>query len=156
LCSNSGQPAADRLPVWFQPLQQAGIAHACGTLVGCPVGFERDAVCLRCRSPPACAGDRLSSLAGAFAALAALAASWLRCRHPVGGRGHGPPNETVPGARIGTARFALLGVAFVTTGWRLAPADPEGRSVGADVQRVGLLPGLLLPSGEAHQCLALV
>ena len=39
---------------------------------------------------------------------------------------HGLPNETVPdSARIGTARLALLGVAFVTVWLAIAaPADP--------------------------------
>jgi cation/acetate symporter len=122
----------DRLPVWFQLLQQAGIARVDvrGPLVGLGnVGFERDAVLF---ALPIAAGLPqvivYLSLAGALAAaLAALAASMVAAAAILSEDVvHGLPNETVPdSARIGTARLALLGVAFVTVWLAIAaPADP--------------------------------
>jgi cation/acetate symporter len=122
----------DRLPVWFQLLQQAGIARldARAPLVGLSnVGFERDAVLF---ALPIAAGLPqvivYLSLAGALAAaLAALAASMVAAAAILSEDVvHGLPNETVPdSARVGTARLALLGVAFVTVWLAIAaPADP--------------------------------
>jgi cation/acetate symporter len=122
----------DRLPVWFQLLQQAGIARidARAPLVGLGnVGFERDAVLF---ALPIAAGLPqvivYLSLAGALAAaLAALAASMVAAAAILSEDVvHGLPNETVPdSARVGTARLALLGVAFVTVWLAIAaPADP--------------------------------
>ncbi len=122
----------DRLPVWFQLLQQAGIARldAKGPLVQLSnVGFERDAVLF---ALPIAAGLPqvivYLSLAGALAAaLAALAASMVAAAAILSEDVvHGLPNETVPdSARVGTARLALLGVAFVTVWLAIAaPADP--------------------------------
>jgi len=124
--------APDRLPAWFQLLQQAGIARIEGKapLVGfTSVGFERDAVLF---ALPVAAGMPqvivYLALAGALAAaMAALAASMVAAAAILSEDVvHGLPNETVPdSARIGTARLALLGVAFVTVWLAIAaPADP--------------------------------
>ena len=93
------------------------------------VGFERDAVLF---ALPIAAGMPqvivYLSLAGALAAaMAALAASMVAAAAILSEDVvHGLPNETVPdSARIGTARLALLGVAFVTVWLAIAaPADP--------------------------------
>jgi cation/acetate symporter len=122
----------DRLPVWFQLLQQAGIARieGQGPLVGFTgVGFERDAVLF---ALPVAAGMPqvivYLSLAGALAAaMAALAASMMAAAAILSEDVvHGLPNEPVAdSARIGTTRLALLGVAFVTVWLAVAaPADP--------------------------------
>jgi cation/acetate symporter len=122
----------DRLPVWFQLLQQAGIARVDtkAPLVGLAnIGFERDAVLF---ALPIAAGLPqvivYLSLAGALAAaLAALAASMVAAAAILSEDVvHGLPNEAVPdSARVGTARLALLGVAFVTVWLAIAaPADP--------------------------------
>jgi cation/acetate symporter len=126
-----GHPG-DSLPVWFQLLQQAGIARIEAKtqvvrLAG--IGFERDAVLF---ALPIAAGFPqvivYLALAGALAAaLAALASSLVA----IGGIlaediVYGLPDETAPdAARIGTARVAMLGAAFVTTWLAIAaPADP--------------------------------
>ena len=93
------------------------------------VGFERDAVLF---ALPVAAGMPqvivYLALAGALAAaMAALAASMVAAAAILSEDVvHGLPNETVPdSARIGTARLALLGVAFVTVWLAIAaPADP--------------------------------
>jgi cation/acetate symporter len=124
--------AVDRLPAWFQVLQQAGIAKvgAKASLVKVAgISFERDAALF---SLPIAAGMPqvlvYLALAGALAAaLAALASSLLAIASIVAEDViHGLPNETVAdGARIGTARVALLGAAFVTTWLAIGlPADP--------------------------------
>lgn len=122
----------DRLPTWFRVLQQAGIAALDGRtqpIALSSIGFERDAVLF---ALPIAAGLPqvvvYLSLAGALAAaLAAIAASMnaaasILAEDVV----HGLPSETVPeSSRIGTARLALLGVAFVTVWLAIAaPADP--------------------------------
>lgn len=124
--------AADRLPAWFQVLQQAGIAKIdtkapLVKLAG--ISFERDAALF---SLPIAAGLPqvlvYLALAGALAAaLAAFASSLVAIAAIVAEDVvHGLPNETVPdSARIGTVRVALLGAAFVTTWLAIGlPADP--------------------------------
>jgi cation/acetate symporter len=122
----------DRLPTWFQVLQQAGIAHIYGTapqVSVTSVGFARDGVLF---ALPIAAGlPRVIvhlSLAGALAAaLAALATSMTAAAAILSEDVvHGLPNEVVAdSARVGTARVALLGVGFVTTWLAIAaPADP--------------------------------
>ncbi len=126
-----GQPG-DRLPIWFQLLQQSGIARVASKtqVVGfSDIGFERDAALF---ALPIAAGFPQAliylSLAGALAAaLAALSASLVALSAIVAEDVvHGLPNETVPdAARIGTARVALFGAAFVTAWLAIAaPADP--------------------------------
>jgi cation/acetate symporter len=122
----------DSLPLWFQLLQQAGIARIEAKtqvvrLAG--ISFERDAVLF---ALPIAAGFPqvvvYLALAGALAAaLAALASSLVA----IGGIlaediVYGLPDETAPEtARIGGARVAMLGAAFVTTWLAIAtPADP--------------------------------
>jgi len=126
-----GQPG-DSVPVWFQLLQQAGIARVTSkaqllTLGG--ISFERDAVLF---SLPIAAGLPQVlvhlALAGALAAaLAALAASLTAIAAILAEDiVHGLPSGTTPeAARITTARIALLGAAFVTVWLAIAaPADP--------------------------------
>lgn len=126
-----GQPA-DRLPAWFQALQAAGIAHVATTTPTVnfvDVSFDRDAV-LFSLSFAAGFPDVLVylALAGALAAaLAALAAALvagaaLLSEDIV----HGLQTEAAPdGSRIGVARVALVGAAFVTAWLAVAaPADP--------------------------------
>ena len=93
------------------------------------ISFERDATLFAL--PIAAAFPQVLvylSLAGALAAaLAALASSLVTIAAIVAEDViHGLPNETAPdSARIGTARVALLGAAFVTTWLAIAaPADP--------------------------------
>jgi cation/acetate symporter len=126
-----GQPA-DRLPAWFQMLQQAGVARIEAKtdivrLAG--IGFERDATLF---ALPIAAGfpqvlvylALVGALAAALAALAAslVAVAAILTEDIV----YGLPNESVPEAtRIGTGRVAILGAAFVTTWLAIAaPADP--------------------------------
>jgi cation/acetate symporter len=127
----AGHPG-DRLPVWFQLLQQAGIAkiEAKAQIVKLSaIGFERDATLF---AMPIAAGFPqvlvYLSLAGALAAaMAALASSLVTIAAIVAEDViHGLPNETAPdAARVSTARIALLGAAFVTTWLAIAaPADP--------------------------------
>ena len=126
-----GHPG-DSLPVWFQLLQQAGIARIEAKaqvvrLAG--LGFERDAVLF---ALPIAAGFPqvivYLALAGALAAaLAALASSLLAIGAILAEDiVYGLPDETAPDlARIGTARVAMLGAAFVATWLAIAaPADP--------------------------------
>lgn len=126
-----GQPG-DRLPAWFQMLQQSGIARIEAKtqvvkLAG--IGLERDATLF---ALPIAAGFPqvvvYLALAGALAAaLAALASSLVAIAAILAEDiVYGLPNETVPeAARIGTGRVALLGAAFVTTWLAIAaPADP--------------------------------
>ena len=127
----AGHPG-DRLPAWFQLLQQAGIARieAKAQLVKLSgVSFERDATLF---ALPIAAGFPqvlvYLSLAGALAAaLAALASSLVTIAAILAEDVvHGLPNETAPdAARMSTARLALLGAAFVTAWLAIAaPADP--------------------------------
>ena len=126
-----GQPV-DRLPAWFQSLQQVGIARvdtSAPTVSFTSVSFERDAALF---ALPYAAGFPQAlvylALAGALAAaLAALgaaltAAAAILSEDVV----HGLQPDAAPeGARIATARIALLGVAFVTVWLAIAaPADP--------------------------------
>ena len=126
-----GQPG-ERLPIWFQLLQQSGIARIASKtqVVGfSDVGFERDAALF---ALPIAAGFPQAlvylSLAGALAAaLAALSASLVAISAILSEDiVHGLPNEIAPdSARIGTARVALFGAAFVTAWLAIAaPADP--------------------------------
>jgi cation/acetate symporter len=126
-----GHPG-DSLPAWFQLLQQSGIARIEAKtqvvrLAG--IGFERDAVLF---ALPIAAGLPqvvvYLALAGALAAaLAALASSLVAIAGILAEDiVYGLPDETAPeAARIGTARVAMLGVAFVTAWLAIAaPADP--------------------------------
>ena len=124
--------AGDRLPVWFQLLEQAGIARleAKTQLVRLSaIRFERDATLF---SLPIAAGFPQAvvylALAGALAATMAALASSLMTLASILAEDilHGLPNETAPEAvRITTARVALLGAAFVTVWLAIAiPADP--------------------------------
>jgi cation/acetate symporter len=126
-----GQPV-DRLPAWFQSLQQVGIARVDATsptVSFTSVSFERDAALF---ALPYAAGFPqvlvYLALAGALAAaLAALAAS-LTATAAILSEDvvHGPqPDTASESARIATARIALLGAAFVTVWLGIAaPADP--------------------------------
>ena len=124
--------SGERLPIWFQLLQQSGIARIASKtqVVGfSDVGFERDAALF---ALPIAAGFPQAlvylSLAGALAAaLAALSASLVAISAILSEDiVHGLPNEIAPdSARIGTARVALFGAAFVTAWLAIAaPADP--------------------------------
>ena len=126
-----GQPV-DRLPAWFQSLQQVGIARvdtSAPTVSFTSVSFERDAALF---ALPYAAGFPQAlvylALAGALAAaLAALgaaltAAAAILSEDVVHGL---QPDTASEGARIATARIALLGAAFVTVWLAIAaPADP--------------------------------
>ena len=127
----AGHPG-DRLPVWFQLLQQAGIAkiEAKAQIVKlASISFERDATLF---ALPLAAGFPqvlvYLSLAGALAAaLAALASSLMTIAAIVAEDViHGLPNETTPdAARMTAARIALIGAAFVSVWLAVAvPADP--------------------------------
>jgi cation/acetate symporter len=122
----------DSLPLWFQMLQQAGIARieAKTQLVRLAgIGFERDAVLF---ALPIAAGFPqvivYLALAGALAAALAALASSLAAIGSILAEDvvYGLPDEAVPEAtRIGTARIAMLGAAFVTIWLAIAaPADP--------------------------------
>jgi cation/acetate symporter len=124
--------AGDRLPMWFQLLQQAGIASVeakAQTVRLSAIGFERDAA-LFALSIAAGFPQVIVylALAGALAAaMAALAASLMAIASILSEDVvHGLSGETASeAARVGTARLALLGAAFVTIGLAIAlPADP--------------------------------
>jgi cation/acetate symporter len=126
-----GQPV-DRLPAWFQSLQQAGIARVettTPTVSFVNISFDRDAVLFALSFA---AGFPLGlvylALAGALAAaLAALAAALLAGAAILSEDiVHGLRAEAAPdGARIATTRIALAGIAFVTAWLAVAtPADP--------------------------------
>lgn len=126
-----GQPV-DRLPAWFQSLQQAGIARIDGnapTVGFTSVSFERDAALF---ALPYAAGFPLVlvylALAGGLAAaLAALASALIAAAAMVAEDiVHGLQPELAPdNARIGAARLSLLGTAFITAWLAVAlPADP--------------------------------
>jgi len=126
-----GQPG-DRLPVWFQLLQQAGIAaiDAKAQVVRLSaIAFERDAalfaLSIAAGFPQVIIYLALAgALAAALAALATslMAVSAILAEDVVHGLGAETPAD---GARIGTARVALLGAAFVTAWLAIAlPADP--------------------------------
>jgi cation/acetate symporter len=127
----AGHPG-DRLPVWFQLLQQAGIAkiEAKTQIVKLSaISFERDATLF---ALPLAAGFPqvlvYLSLAGALAAAMAALASSLVAIAAILAEDviHGLSNETAPdAARVNTARIALLGATFVTAWLAIAvPADP--------------------------------
>jgi cation/acetate symporter len=126
-----GQPA-DRLPAWFQALEQAGIARVDATTptVGfVNISFDRDAV-LFALSFAAGFPQVLVylSLVGALAAaLAALAAALLASATIFsedilhGLRAEAPPD----GVRIGATRLAVAGAGCVACWLAIAaPADP--------------------------------
>jgi len=126
-----GQPV-DRLPAWFQALQEVGVARVettAPTVSFTSISFERDAALF---SLPYAAGFPqvlvYLALAGALAAaLAALAAALMTAAAILSEDVvHGLRQEMAPDrARVATARVALLGAAFVA-GWMAvaAPADP--------------------------------
>jgi cation/acetate symporter len=126
-----GAPA-DRLPAWFQGLQQAGIARVDATTPTVSfvnVSFDRDAVWFALSFAAGFPRALVYlSLAGALAAaLAALAAGFLAgatvlAEDIVHGLQAEPASDR---ARIGATRTALAGVAVVS-GWLAvaAPADP--------------------------------
>src|SRR5215472_3637803 len=127
----AGHPG-DRLPLWFQLLQQAGIARieAKAQVVKlASISFERDATLF---ALPLAAGFPqvlvYLSLAGALAAaLAALASSLMTIAAIVAEDViHGLPNVTAPDiARMATVRVTLFGAAFVAIWLAIAvPADP--------------------------------
>jgi cation/acetate symporter len=125
-----GQPA-DRLPAWFQTLQQMGFARVDATTPTVSfvnVSFDRDAVWFALSIAAGFPQVLLYlSLAGALAAaLAALAAGILTgatvlSEDIVHGLQAEPASDR---ARIGAARAALAGVAIVTGWLAIAPADP--------------------------------
>jgi cation/acetate symporter len=122
----------DGLPVWFQLLQQAGIARITtkSQLVTLgSISFERDAVLFAL--PIAMGLPQVLvylALAGALAAaLAALASSLVALAAILAEDVlHGLKGEMVSdAARVGSARMALLGAALVTLWLGIAvPADP--------------------------------
>jgi cation/acetate symporter len=126
-----GQPA-DRLPAWFQALQQAGIARVdatAPTVAFANVSFERDATLFALSFAAgfpqvlvylALAGALAAALAALAAALVAAAA--ILSEDIV----HGLRPETAPeSARVGAARASLAGAALVTVALAIAaPADP--------------------------------
>jgi cation/acetate symporter len=126
-----GQPA-DRLPTWFQMLAQMGVARidATGPTVSFTnISFDRDAAWFALSYAAGFPQVLVYlSLAGALAAaLAALAAGLLAganilSEDIVHGLRAEPASD---GARIGTARAALAGLAFVA-GWLAVavPTDP--------------------------------
>jgi cation/acetate symporter len=115
----ANQPA-DHLPAWFQLLQQAGIAKVearLPTVKLSDISFERDAALF---ALPIASGYPqvlvYLSLGGALAAaLAALAAGLLTTANMLSEDVvHGRTGEVMSdGARVATARAALLGVAAV-------------------------------------------
>jgi cation/acetate symporter len=126
-----GQPV-DRLPAWFQSLQQVGIARVdttAPTVSFASVSFERDAALF---ALPYAAGFPqvlvYLALAGALAAALAALAAALTATAAILSEDvvHGLQPDTAPeSARIATARIALLGAAFVTVWLAIAaPADP--------------------------------
>ncbi len=126
-----GQPA-DRLPAWFQALEQAGVARidpTGPTVSFINVSFDRDAAWFALSYAAGFPGVLVYlSLAGAVAAaLAALAAGMLAGANILSEDiVHGLRAEPATGsARLGTARAALAGLAFAA-GWLAvaAPADP--------------------------------
>jgi cation/acetate symporter len=126
-----GQPV-DRLPLWFEALQKAGIARvdATGpTVAFVNVSFDRDAVLFSLSFAAefpqtlvylALAGAlaaALAALTGALVASAALVSEDII---------HGLQTEVAPDAsRVGSARVALAGVGLATAWLAVAaPADP--------------------------------
>ncbi len=127
----AGHPG-DRLPVWFQLLQQAGIARieAKAQVVKlASISFERDATLF---ALPLAAGFPqvlvYLSLAGALAAaLAALGSALMTIAGIVAEDViHGLTGDTAADTqRVATARVALIGAAFVSIWLAIAvPADP--------------------------------
>jgi len=122
----------DRLPLWFQLLQQAGIAKVeakSGVVKLASISFERDATLF---ALPLAAGFPqvlvYLSLAGALAAaLAALGSALMTIAAIVAEDViHGLTSDTaVDTQRVATARVALIGAAFVSIWLAIAvPADP--------------------------------
>jgi cation/acetate symporter len=122
----------DRLPVWFQLLQQAGIAKVeakTQVVKLASISFERDATLF---ALPLAAGFPqvlvYLSLAGALAAaLAALGSALMTITAIVAEDViHGLTTDTPTDAqRVATARVALIGAAFVAIWLAIAvPADP--------------------------------
>jgi len=124
--------AGGRLPIWFQLLQQAGIARIESKAQIVSVGgisFERDAalfaLSIAAGFPQvlvylALAGAIAAALAALSAGLVALAA--IVAEDVV----HGLPGDAAPdGTRVATARVALLGTGVVTLLLAIAaPGDP--------------------------------
>jgi cation/acetate symporter len=126
-----GQPV-DRLPGWFQALEQAGIARVATTTPTVSfvnVSFDRDAAWFALSYAAGFPGVLVYlSLAGALAAaLAALAAGLLAgaavlSEDIVHGLQAEPPSDR---ARLGVTRVTLAGIALVTAWLAVAaPADP--------------------------------
>jgi cation/acetate symporter len=122
----------DRLPLWFQLLQQAGIAkiEAKAKIVKlASISFERDATLF---ALPLAAGFPqvlvYLSLAGALAAALAALGSGLMTIAAIVAEDviHGLTGDTgVDIQRVATARVALIGAAFVAIWLAIAvPADP--------------------------------
>jgi cation/acetate symporter len=122
----------DRLPLWFQLLQQAGIAkiEAKAEIVKlASISFERDATLF---ALPLAAGFPqvlvYLSLAGALAAALAALGSGLMTIAAIVAEDviHGLTGDTgVDIQRVATARVALIGAAFVAIWLAIAvPADP--------------------------------
>jgi cation/acetate symporter len=125
-----GQPV-DRLPAWFQALQQVNIARVEGnapTVAFTSVSFERDAALF---ALPYAAGFPqalvyLALAGGLAAALAALAAALMAAGAILSEDVvHGLQRDAAPDHnRVGATRVALLGVAFITAWLAAAPVDP--------------------------------
>lgn len=126
-----GQPG-DRLPVWFQALQQAGIAQIeskTHLVTMGSVSVERDATLF---ALPLAAGFPqvlvLLALAGALAAALAALAAGLVAIASIATEDvlHSETGDSTPdGARVGATRVALLAAAFVTIWLAIAvPLDP--------------------------------
>ena len=126
-----GQPV-DRLPAWFQALQQVGIARvdtAAPTVSFTSVSFERDAALFALPYAAgfpqvlvylALAGALAAALAALSAALAAAAA--IFSEDVVHGLRH---EMAADRARVATARVGLIGTALMTMWIAIAvPADP--------------------------------
>jgi cation/acetate symporter len=126
-----GHPV-NRLPAWFQTLQDAGIVHldpAGATARFVNISFDRDtvlfALSLAAGFPQvmvylSLAGALAATLVGLAAALTASAA--VVSEDIVHGLRAEPASES---ARIGAARLALGGIAFITAWLAIAaPADP--------------------------------
>src|SRR5262249_34545353 len=124
--------AGDRLPIWFQTLQQAGIARIASkehVVTLASIAFERDAalfaLSIAAGLPQAIVYLSLAgALAAALAGLAGclLAGASMLSEDVMGGLMDDPPPER---ARLGTARTALLATALVGALLAAAaPADP--------------------------------
>ena len=159
-----GQPG-DRLPIWFQLLQQAGIARVDSKTPGrrlVDIGFERDAVLF---ALPIAAGfpqalvylSLAGALAAALAALARLPGRDRRYRRR--GRGAWPAQRDGAGRRPYRHRaggLARCGVRDGVAGDRGAGRSAAAVPVGAHTQRLGVVsrPGAgdLVETGQRLGC----